>query len=100
MAKININPVGFKTDSKLDEFIIKKLEKLTPLHEKIEAIDVNLKLEAKGKNNNKVADIRFIIPGEDIFVKKQSDTFEGAIDECAETLRRQLIKRKEKTYKK
>ena len=92
---INVNAVGFKTDSKLDEFIEKKVSKLSSLYDRIQSTELTLKLDAKEKSENKIAEMRLVVPGEDIFAKKQCDTFEEAIDSCIEVIKRQVIKRKE-----
>ena len=97
---IKINSVGFKTDVKLEEFIDKKVSKITSFYEKAQGAEVTLRLDAKEKSTNKLAEIRLMIPGEDLFAKKQCDTFEEAIDSCMEALRKQTDKRKEKTEKK
>jgi putative sigma-54 modulation protein len=93
---INVNAVGFKTDVKLDEFIDKKVSKLESVYERIQGAEVTLRLDAKEKDSNKVAEIRLQVPGENIFAKKQCDTFEEAIDNCVEAIRKQTVKRKEK----
>ncbi|MDR2083490.1 MAG: HPF/RaiA family ribosome-associated protein [Bacteroidales bacterium] len=96
MITININAVGFKADVKLEEFIEKKVSKLANLYDRVLGAEVILKLDAKEKIENKVSEVKFLVPGEDIFAKKQCDTFEEAIDGCIEAIRRQLVKRKEK----
>ncbi|MDD4142091.1 MAG: HPF/RaiA family ribosome-associated protein [Bacteroidales bacterium] len=96
MITININSVGFKSDAKLEEFIDKKLSKLTALYDRVERIDVTLRLDAKEKATNKISEVKLLIPGDDIFVKKQCDSFEEGIDSCAEAIKKQVIKRKGK----
>jgi putative sigma-54 modulation protein len=46
--------------------------------------------------DNKVAQIRLEVPGNDLFAKNQSRSFEQAADTAVEALRRQLIKHKNK----
>ncbi len=36
------------------------------------------------------------VKGGDLFAKKQSKTFEEAVDECLDAMRKQLLKHKEK----
>ena len=47
-------------------------------------------------HENKVAEIKVHIPGNDLFVKKQSETFESAIDQAIEALSIQVKKHKDK----
>ncbi len=94
--KINITSVKFKSDSKLDSFIQEKVEKLLGIYENIVASEITLKLENNEKQENKVAEIKLLIRGNDLFAKKNSKTFEEAVDLSVEALRKQLTKHKEK----
>ena len=93
---IKINSVHFKSDKKLDDFIREKLRKMPPLFDGIIGSEVILKLENTETRDNKLVEIRLIIPGYDLFAKKQSKTFEEAADQAIEALRKQLVKHKEK----
>ncbi len=90
--KVNINSVHFKADKKLEEFIEGKLAKLTEYFDGILGSDVTLKLDNTEGPENKIAEIRVLVPGSDLYAKKQSKSFEEATDLAAEALRRQLIK--------
>jgi len=94
--KIKINAVHFKTDKKLEEFIHEKIEKLSNLYDGVVESEVSLKLENSEKEDNKVAEIRLAIRGNDLYAKKQSKTFEESIDSSVEDLCKQLVKHKEK----
>ena len=45
---------------------------------------------------NKIAEIKIHVPGDDFMVKKQCKSFEEAVESCAESAERLLLKRKEK----
>lgn len=94
--KININAVHFKTDKKLDDFIQDKVDKLDQYFDGIIGSEVILKLEQGEAVDNKIVEIRLIIPGNDLFAKKQSKSFEEGIDAAVDALRKQLSKYKEK----
>ena len=94
--KVTIQTLHFKADRKLEEFINVKLDKLGSVYENVIGSEVTLKLENVDDNNNKIADIRLIIPGHDLFASKQSKSFEEATDQAVEALRKQLTKRKSK----
>jgi len=97
--KVNITSVHFKADTKLENFIEKKVEKLSGLHEGVIGSDVTLKLEKAEVKDNKIAEIRIQIPGYDLYAKKQSSTFEEATDTAIDALKKQLEKHKGKVKK-
>jgi putative sigma-54 modulation protein len=94
--KVNINSVHFKTDKKLDSFITEKVEKLSDLYDGIIGSEVTLRVNNGEDHDNKVAEIRLLVPGNDLFAKKQSKSFEEATDIAVDALRKQLTKHKEK----
>lgn len=97
--KVSINAVKFKTDKKLEAFINEKVEKLSGVYDGIMGSEVTLKLENAEAQDNKVAEIRLLIKGNDLFAKKQSATFEEATDTAIDALRKQLDKHKMKLRK-
>jgi putative sigma-54 modulation protein len=97
--KVSINAVKFKTDKKLEAFINEKVEKLSGVYDGIMGSEVTLKLENAETQDNKVAEIRLLIKGNDLFAKKQSATFEEATDTAIDALRKQLDKHKMKLRK-
>jgi putative sigma-54 modulation protein len=94
--KVNINSVHFKTDKKLDSFITEKVEKLSDLYDGIIGSEVTLRVNNSEDHENKIAEIRLLVPGNDLFAKKQSKSFEEATDIAVDALRRQLSRHKEK----
>ena len=54
----------------------------------------NLRLDKGDSHENKVAEIKLLVPGNDLFAKRQCKTFEEATDLAVEALRRQLKKQK------
>ena len=97
---INISSVHFKTDQKLEEFINEKVEKLNKIHEGIIGADVTLKLENTEAPENKTADIRIKIRGNDAIASKTAKSFEEATDLAVDALKKQLSKIKEKEHSK
>ncbi len=91
-----IRSLSFKADEKLENFIREKIAKLTSIFDGVIGSEVTLKLMQSSNNENKIAEIKIIIPGNDLFAKKQAKTFEEAVDNTVEALRRQLKKHKEK----
>ncbi len=94
--RVNINSVHFKADKKLLSFINEKVEKLTQIYDGVIGSEVSLKVANNDTKENKIAEIKVIIPGKDLYAKKQSKSFEESTDIAVEALRRQLKKYKEK----
>ena len=94
--QININSVRFKADKQLESFITDKLQKVGKFHEGVIGCDVTLKVDNTDKPENKIAEIRLKVRGNDLISTKQCKTFEEATDSAIEALRRQIKKVKEK----
>ncbi|MBW6460918.1 MAG: HPF/RaiA family ribosome-associated protein [Bacteroidales bacterium] len=94
--RVNINAVHFKADKKLVAFINEKVVKLTQVFDGVIDTEVSLKVDNSDTRENKIAEIRVAIPGNSLFVKKQSATFEESADDAVEALKRQLKRYKEK----
>lgn len=93
---IKIQSIHFDADKKLLDFIKEKVNKLDSLHDNIVGAEVILRLEKSSDTENKVGEIKLLVPGADLFVKKQCKTFEEAIDSGVEAMRKQVQKHKEK----
>jgi putative sigma-54 modulation protein len=93
---VNIQSVHFDADRKLIDFINDKIGKLNHFYDAIIDTNVILKLDRSSSTDNKVAEIKLHIPGNDLFAKRQCTTFEEAADTALEALKRQLKKQKEK----
>jgi putative sigma-54 modulation protein len=94
--KVNTQAVNFDAEDKLIDFTQSRMEKLEHFYNKIINIDVYLKVQKTSMPENKIAEIRVFVSGDDMVVKKTCKTFEQSIDECTSSLERQLKKRKEK----
>lgn len=90
----SINAVKFRADEKLEKFIIEKVHKLDRMLDNATTCEVTLKVEKPESENNKVAEIRICVPGNDLFISKQADTFEQAVSECLDAIRPQIEKYK------
>jgi putative sigma-54 modulation protein len=98
-VNVKINSIHFDADRKLIEFIQERVNKLSNYYDKIIDSEVILKVANSNDSENKVAEIKLMIPGNDVFAKKQCKSFEEATDMAVEALRRQLKKHKEKLRK-
>ncbi len=93
---IEVKAIKFDATDKLHEFIQKKVSKLDKFCDNIRKVEVSLKVVKPATAQNKEASIAVVLPGEEIFVQKVSDTFEEAITQSMPVLERQLVKYKEK----
>jgi len=94
--KLQMHSIRFDADQKLLDFIQKRADKLETFYDRIIDGEVFLRIENNNQNENKIVEIKLNMPGDQLFAKNQSDTFEAATDEAVEALRRQLKKFKEK----
>lgn len=94
--KLQIHSIRFDADQKLLDFIQKKVDKLETFYDRIVDAEAFLRLDKDQNRENKVVEIKLNIPGNTLFSKEQSASFEAATDEAVESLRRQLKKHKEK----
>ena len=92
--KVTINSVHFKADSKLEDFITNKVEKLCGKMDDVQGVEVNLKLDNTDTPENKIADIRIMLKGNDLYSSKQCKTFEEAVDKAIDALKNQVEKHK------
>lgn len=97
--KVNINSVHFKSSDRLEAFINEKIEKLNTFYDGVIGSDVTLKIDNTGEEDNKIAEVRLMIKGNDLYAKKTCKSFEESIDTAVEALRRQLVRYKERLVK-
>lgn len=89
---ILIHSIHFDADRGLLDFIKSKLNKLITFNNEIISADVFLRIEKNDERENKLVDIKLHVPGKELFAKKHASSFEAAVDEVTEALRRQVVK--------
>ncbi len=94
--KLNIQSIHFDADQKLLDLVQTKADKLDTYFDKIVSGDVFLRVEKSDSRDNKLVEIKLIVPGNDLFASKKAASFEEAVDEAIEALRRQVKRLKEK----
>jgi putative sigma-54 modulation protein len=94
--KIRVQSIHFDADSKLLQFVQEKVDKLVHFYDQIISGEVFLKLDKANDTQNKIVQIKILLPGNDIIAKEQCKTFEEATDLCVDSLSRQIKKHKEK----
>ena len=96
IMKVNVHAVNFNVDKKLVDFVEERIVKLEKFYDKIVSYDVFLKVEKTSDKENKMVEVKVIVPGDEFIVKKQCKTFEEGVELASESLERLLLKRKEK----
>lgn len=91
---VQIQSVKFDAGKQFIEFIEKKLAKLDRFAENAMGADVILKLDKDNERGNKIAVVTLHIPGGDLRVEEQARTFEEAIDNSLDVMKRQIEKAK------
>lgn len=95
--EIKVQSIKFDADQKLLDFIDNKVGRIDKYYEDIVRTEVNLSLLADPQNKN--VKIIVYIPGTEIIVEKNADTFEEAIVDCVGVLKGALVSAKEKRFK-
>ncbi|NKI28098.1 putative sigma-54 modulation protein [Arenibacter nanhaiticus] len=94
--KVNAQSVNFTANEQLIGFIQTRLDKMELFYDKVISSDVYLKVENTSAKENKIVEIKVLVPKDSFIVKKQCKSFEEAIDMACSSLERKLVKRKEK----
>jgi putative sigma-54 modulation protein len=92
--KITIQSPEFRPTNELTAFIMEKVQKFDSLGERVEECKVVLRLGRSDKRENKLVEMRVMIPGNDLFASRQCSSFEEAMLETIDALRHQLQRRK------
>lgn len=97
--EVSLKAVKFSADEKLVDFVNKKVGKVETILPQAVKAEVTLKVDKEKSEMNKVAEIRIVVAGDDLFASKQCDTFEEAVDMCLDAIKKQIEKLKEKFKK-
>ncbi len=98
--KTNIQSIGFTASEDLTAFVKEKTAKISLHFDNIITSEVCLKSEKSATNDNKICDIRLVIPGNDLIASAQCTTFEEAIALASDAIIKQIEKRKAKIHDK
>lgn len=94
---VNIQTVRFDADTRLIDYVNRKLEKLATFHDRIIKVNVFLKLDNVVHTiKDKVAEIRIHVPRHEFFVKSTSKSFEESFDSAFESIVNQIKRKKQK----
>jgi putative sigma-54 modulation protein len=97
MMKISVQSEHFHADAKLVNYVEKKLGRLEKFFDRLLDAEVHLRLQDTGSRvQEKIADIRLRVPGGMLLDRKSAATFEDAVNAAVDTLKRQLVRHKER----
>ena len=92
--EVKVHSVHFSADKKLLDYIDEKVNKLELFFDNIVAGEVFLRIDKSSDGENKISEVKLLVPGKELFAKKQCKTFEEAVDLSVEALRKQIEKTK------
>lgn len=95
--QIKIAEIHFK-DPKVEEYALKKVEKLTKFHKGIQQVIIRLTSERahRRQNHTSICELEFDISGKNFVIRDNEREIDKAIDKAVERAKRALIKHKEK----
>ena len=93
---LKINSVHFTADQKLVQFIQDKVKKLELMYDGIISSEIFLKIDKNDASENKIAEVKLLLAGSELFAKKQCKSFEEAADLAVQALKKQVERHKSK----
>ncbi|MBO7189555.1 MAG: ribosome-associated translation inhibitor RaiA [Alistipes sp.] len=94
---VQIQSVKFDAGQQLLDFIQKKMDRLDRfVDDRAGDVEVTLRLDPDSEKGNKVVVVQLHVPGGDIRVEERAFTFEEAVDNSMDIIKRQLEKAKAK----
>ena len=96
MNNITFQSVHFKASNNLEEFVNEKVSRLFEQDATIIRADVTLFEGASGNPKNQFCEIQLSVPGENHFIKKNTDNYEKSVLSAVAALQRILRRKKTK----
>lgn len=82
-----------------EELIQKKFKRFEKLLPEMMRCDIVLRIEKNGEQNSFIVEAKLMVPGNDLFAKEQSASYEMAAEKVCIDLENQIRKQKEKKNK-
>ena len=95
MINVHIQSLQFDASEALQDFAKKKIDRLARFDDTISKAEITLRLDKSDATRGKIAAIRLFVPGHDHYAEKGATTFEEAIDDAIDALKRQIDRAKE-----
>lgn len=94
--EIRVQAIHFDMSESLNDFVVKKTQRLARHYDTITNMDFNLRLVKPETALNKEVVAKVLLPQYELVASKTADTFEEATDLAIEALKSQLEKAKNK----
>jgi putative sigma-54 modulation protein len=92
---VNIQYVHMATSEAMNEYVTKKLEKLSKKYDWVISAQVHFEVEHNDKDKGKICKMELSLPGPRIFATSNEANYEDAVKNTIKDLEKQLKKRKE-----
>lgn len=94
--QIQIQSIHFTATDQLADVATEKLSKLEKLYDRIEYCNIILKEVKNDIKKKYLVEVKLAVPKEDLFASEKAESFERALDQVTDDLKKQIIKRKAK----
>ncbi len=91
-----IEPVNFTANEETITAINNIFDKLPKYYDRIVKADIYMKVLTETPQNLKKIEVRLFLPGPDLFVEQEADTFVSAAQQAFDRLKVLLVKEKDK----
>ena len=93
---IEFQAINYVADQELIDFAQKRVEKLAHFFDNIITTQLFTKVEKNDNMMNKFVELKLVVPGDNMIIKKTAKSFEAAISVAVEAAKIVLKKHKEK----
>ena len=93
---IEFQAINYVADQELIDFAQKRVEKLAHFFDHIISTQLFTKVEKNDNMMNKFVELKLVVPGDNMIIKKTAKSFEAAISVAVEAAKIVLKKHKEK----
>ena len=97
---MKIKYISFSSKQELKDFVYKKVNTLVRFYKEVIGSDIFLRLDNSHTRENKVCQIRLVIPGYDLWASAKSNSFEKATLLVVKSLKKQIENLKNKSISK
>jgi ribosomal subunit interface protein len=94
-----IEPVNFSASAELQQEISDIFDKLVKFNDRIISADIYMKNLSSTPQGLKKVDVRVFLPGRDVFVEQEADSYVSAAQQAFDRLKILLRKEKEKAIR-
>ena len=91
-----VEPVNFNASQDLINHVGQIFDKLTRYNDKIVSADIYLKSLRETATGEKQVEVRVFLPGKDVFISQEAESFISAAQKAFDRLKVLVIKEKEK----